>query len=50
VCLLFFATTGGADGLVKVYDIRVMKEFDVLKGQNSEVRELHECALYSPYL
>lgn len=30
--------TGSMDGLVKLFDIRVMKEFAVLRGQNTEVR------------
>jgi WD40 repeat protein len=30
--------SGSSDGLLKLYDIRVMKEFEVLRGQNSEVK------------
>ena len=36
--------TGSTDGLVKLYDIRVMKEVEVWRGQNSEV------SIYDPLL
>lgn len=29
--------SGSTDGLIKIYDIRVMKEMETLRGQNSEV-------------
>lgn len=29
--------SGSTDGLIKIYDIRKMKEMEVFRGQNSEV-------------
>lgn len=31
--------SGSTDGLIKIYDIRVMKEMESLRGQNSEVNK-----------
>lgn len=33
--------TGSMDGLVKLFDIRTMREVEVWRGQNSEVRSRH---------
>lgn len=38
--------SGSMDGLIKLYDIRTMKELEVWRGQNSEVSVCNEeCSL-----
>lgn len=38
--------SGSMDGLIKLYDIRTMKELEVWRGQNSEVSDVFlRCAV-----
>jgi WD40 repeat protein len=38
--------SGSMDGLIKLYDIRTMKELEVWRGHNSEVGNYAQCGTY----
>jgi WD40 repeat protein len=38
--------TGSTDGMIKIFDIRIMKEMESMRGQNSEVRTIKSLLFY----